>query len=502
MAAPEAITPHNPATTARALYYVLAIAFAIRLAVALWFPNVIAFDEIYQYLEPAHRLVFGQGFVPWEFQVGLRSWLIPLLLAGPMAVAHWLFADPLAGLVLIRGLLCLASLSIVWCAARWGERFYGIPGLWIAGLLAAAWPDLWLMAPHSLEEVLAADVLVPALYLIETTTPGHSLHRVGLAGFLLGLACVFRMQLAPAIALAGVVLCGRQPIRWGVALAAAALPVFLAGMLDWYSWGQPFRSFWLNIYINTNLGVTFGGFSPNPFDYYLHMLTLMWLWTLFLMAILIWRGAKLLPLSTAAALIILLSHSLIAHKEYRYIFPAITLLVPIAGVGLAGWLAGLRRSQTALPPRLVLMALLLAGPFCSPWLYYMLTAQVASFSIFEKIKQQSSGLVALNQPDYYFLPLDMLFIHNTLVMPLTLDGMARLQPGAIVSPADGFMPPDHYHLDYCEHQEANPFTLDRKADICVWLNDRLISQPPPAPLVNFYVPDAAKPFIIRDRLTN
>ncbi|MDR3521977.1 MAG: mannosyltransferase [Acidocella sp.] len=499
MAAAEALTPHHPSTAARALYSVLAIAFAIRLAVALWFPNVIAFDEVYQYLEPAHRLVFGQGFVPWEFQVGLRSWLIPLLLAGPMALAHWLFADPLAGLILIRCLLCLASLSIVWCAARWGERFYGIPGLWIAGLLAAAWPDLWLMAPHSLEEVLAADVLVPAFYIIETTAPRQALNRVGLAGFLLGLACVFRMQLAPAIALAGVVLCGRQPARWGVALASAALPVLLAGILDWYSWGQPFRSFWLNIYINTNLGVTFGG---NPFGYYLHMMTLMWLWTLFFMAILIWRGAKMLPLSGFAALIILLSHSFVVHKEYRFIFPAIALLVPIAGVGLAGWLTGLRQAQMARLPRLALMALLLAGPFCSPWLYYMLTAHTVSFSIFEKIKHQFSGLVALNQPDYYFLPLDMLFIHNTLVMPLTLEGMARLRPGAIVSPADGFAPPDHYHLDICEHQAANPFTQDRQADICVWLNDQTVSKPPPVPLINFYVPDVAKPFIVRDRLTN
>jgi hypothetical protein len=27
--------------------------------------------------EQAHRLVFGYGLVPWEFQLGMRSWLLP-----------------------------------------------------------------------------------------------------------------------------------------------------------------------------------------------------------------------------------------------------------------------------------------------------------------------------------------------------------------------------------------------------------------------------------------
>src|SRR6185369_14224273 len=44
-------------------------------------------DEVYQSLEQAHRLVFGFGFLPWEFDVGARSWVFPGLLAAPMALA-------------------------------------------------------------------------------------------------------------------------------------------------------------------------------------------------------------------------------------------------------------------------------------------------------------------------------------------------------------------------------------------------------------------------------
>ena len=45
-------------------------------------------DETIQYLEQAHRIVFGYGVVPWEFRYFIRSWLIPLLLVPPMALGE------------------------------------------------------------------------------------------------------------------------------------------------------------------------------------------------------------------------------------------------------------------------------------------------------------------------------------------------------------------------------------------------------------------------------
>ena len=39
-------------------------------------------DEIFQTLEPAHKLVFGKGITYWEFKVGARSWFLPGIIAG------------------------------------------------------------------------------------------------------------------------------------------------------------------------------------------------------------------------------------------------------------------------------------------------------------------------------------------------------------------------------------------------------------------------------------
>src|SRR3954465_10825248 len=44
-------------------------------------------DEIYQSIEPAHRVAFGYGLVSWEFRDGARSWLLPGLLSAVMKFA-------------------------------------------------------------------------------------------------------------------------------------------------------------------------------------------------------------------------------------------------------------------------------------------------------------------------------------------------------------------------------------------------------------------------------
>ena len=332
----------KPTPLAAPLMASLGAALAVRLFVVAVFPNTYAPDEIFQYLEQAHRLVFGQGVVPWEYQVGLRSWLIPLALALPMALAHWFTPAPLAGLMLIRVLLSVASLPIVWCATRWGGRFHGAAGAWTAGLLTAIWPDLWLMAPHPLEEALSADLLAPAIYFVEASRGQAGLRRVPTAALLLGLAFTLREQLAPAVAVAGIFLCGRDARRWSLAVSIAAIPVLCAGLLDWFTWGELYRSSWMNIRLNIGLGIASHYFDKTPPDYYVLNLLYDWLWSALFVACFAWLGARKLPVAGLAALATIAAHSLIAHKELRFIFPATALLVPLAGVGLAGACASWR----------------------------------------------------------------------------------------------------------------------------------------------------------------
>ncbi|MGH9580752.1 MAG: hypothetical protein ACRD2R_07155, partial [Terriglobales bacterium] len=65
-------SPPVTRATALALVGILGAAFALRLGAAQSFPNMLWPDEIYQTLEPAHRLAFGPGIIPWEFREGTR----------------------------------------------------------------------------------------------------------------------------------------------------------------------------------------------------------------------------------------------------------------------------------------------------------------------------------------------------------------------------------------------------------------------------------------------
>ena len=420
----------KPIRVSNPLAVSLSTALAIRLFICLTFPNYYAPDEIFQYIEQAHRLVFGQGVIPWEYQVGLRSWLIPLVLALPMALAHWFSPAPQAGLMLIRILLCFASLPIVWCATKWGERFYGAQGAWTAGLLTAVWPDLWLMAPHPLEEALSTDLLVPAIYLVEISRGRSNLRYVPQAGFLLGLAFALREQLAPAVAIAGIFLCGRNYRRWLLAVPIAAVPVICVGILDLFAWGEMFRSFRMNIYLNIELGVASHYFDSSPPTYYLLNLLYDWLWGALFVGYFAWLGARKLPVAGLAALATIAIHSCIAHKELRFIFPATGLIVPLAGVGLTEVYAHRTMLQKAM-----LTAGLLSGPYLSPVLYMMIPWQDSAFRLYSKLAAEHPCIVSIQTWDRGFLPIPPVFDEKTQFTGRTVNsGMSgQVEADAIVA---------------------------------------------------------------------
>ncbi|EGV65301.1 glycosylphosphatidylinositol anchor biosynthesis [Yamadazyma tenuis] len=58
------------------------VVLVVRLVNAFSISTFFQPDEFFQCLEPAHRLVFGYGYLTWEWQQGLRSSIHPLIYAG------------------------------------------------------------------------------------------------------------------------------------------------------------------------------------------------------------------------------------------------------------------------------------------------------------------------------------------------------------------------------------------------------------------------------------
>ncbi len=440
------------------LLFCLTLALALRLPVALFDNNFIAPDEIVQYFGQAHRLVYQHGPVPWEYQVGLRSWLIPGLLAAPIWAAKALGASPHAGLVLIWVLLSFLSLSIVWCAFQWGRIYHGIRGAWIAGGLAAIWPDLWIMAPHPLEEALAAYSLVPAAFFTTRARQSGASRHVLAAGFLLGLSFVLREQLAPAIAIIGIYLCGRTMKSWLIGVGAACLPVLLVGGLDWLTWGQPFRSFWLNIYLNAVLGVSSNAFGTSPAGFYLLRFMADWLWSAVAVLLFAWQGARALPMAAFAALAIITEHSLIPHKEFRFIFPAIALIVPLVGVGLAGSLPTLSEAR-----RRLVGLFLLSGPFITPFAAITLLAQTNASLLCRELAARHPCVVAVEVANSHFMPITPLFSTTDFTT-----AQSAAEADAIVAEKDVSGIPPGFVRQSCVNRDRI-FAGKHPIEICDWV---------------------------------
>ncbi|KAG0681647.1 glycosylphosphatidylinositol anchor biosynthesis [Pichia californica] len=67
---------------------------AWRLVNALTIRTFFQADEYWQVLEPAHKAIFGYGYLTWEWDYGLRSYLHPLLYMLPYWITKSLNLDP------------------------------------------------------------------------------------------------------------------------------------------------------------------------------------------------------------------------------------------------------------------------------------------------------------------------------------------------------------------------------------------------------------------------
>jgi hypothetical protein len=289
-------------------------------------------DEIFQYLEQAHRTAFGSGIVTWEYRYGMRSWLLPLALSVPMRLGEAI--APGTQLYLLLPNLCVAAVSLLVLPAAYAlgarlSRFHGF----VAMAVAATWYDIFFFGSHVLTEPLSAALILAASALLLRDASS----RKGLvaAGLLFGIASILRFHYLPAVGVMVLLACGAEwRRRWlplalgGAGAAAIGAAVDLAMGQGPYSW--IFSNFAQNVVADraSNYGVS-------PPLAYAQMLAFAWgaaLLPLLLLPIAVIRQYR--PLLAAAA-VNLLVHSLIGHKEYRFIFLSVAILVIVAAIGSA-----------------------------------------------------------------------------------------------------------------------------------------------------------------------
>lgn len=323
----------------------LLLAFIVRWTAAMAFPNMLWPDEFWQSLEQGHRLVFGHGLVPWEFIEGIRSWIFPAALGALMWVTAGLGSGSLGYLAATSGALCLLACVPVYVAFRWSRRRGAtLVAASVAALVPATWFELVYFAPKAFNEVVAAH-LFPLAVLVGSFGRAPRSRRLFGAGLIFGVIAGLRIHLGPALGVCALWLAGRRlregwlPLCAGTGLALAAF-----GIVDWVSWSSPWQSIWRNVWINVIEGKSHG-WGTEPWTFYLERFGDIWGAGLIPLALLVALGIRRAPLAFVAALTVVVTHSFLAHKEYRFVYPAVTLLVFVASQGAAallGWLRSVR----------------------------------------------------------------------------------------------------------------------------------------------------------------
>lgn len=309
------------------------IALLLRLAISIANPNILWPDEIFQSLEQAHRLAYGYGVVPWEFREGTRSWVLPGILAGVMRLTDWIGDGSSGYLIGVTIFLCLLSLLPVLIGFLWGYRTNGLVGAIITAIVCSVWFELIYFAPKALTEVLAAHFLLAGVYL-GVYSNSHKRSQLFFAGCLCGTTIALRIHLLPAVIVAAVFICRRDRRKWLHLITGILLPILVFGLVDAFTWSYPFQSLWKNAWVNVVEDKS-SQFGVSPWYGYVFPIIKNWSLAVVPMALLAFLGARRSPILAWIAIVILLTHSAIAHKEYRFIYPAILIAIVLAGLGCA-----------------------------------------------------------------------------------------------------------------------------------------------------------------------
>ncbi len=389
----------------------------------------------------------------WDFRSGIRSWLIPELLSGPMALGHALVPDGTLHLLVVRLTLTALSLVIVGAATALGLRLSKLHGA-MAGLVAGTWFELVYFAPRALSEPIGFAALMGAVWLlVARRDPGP--RQFALAGLLMGLCFVARIQYAPALFVLAAFTARRDWRGAWLPLVAGGLGGLAADAAANLAMGAvPFRWMIEAVRINVIEGRA-NAFGVMPPFWYLGRIGSYWLVAAIPILLLARLGARRYPVLLWMALVHLGFHSLIAHKEYRFVLLSTALTVILAAIGTGDALRRVPRQRLARAAAGAGLAWVAAsivlsfGPFRPNW---TMEADLAAALDRAGRPRQTCGLAVTYEPRDTVTAAYALYRRDTPLYLVPARETARYASAydVIVTASTNFATlPKGYRVEYC-----------------------------------------------------
>ena len=327
----------------------LLVAAVLRLLAAIFSQGFLASDDHHVVIAAADRIASGAG-LPTAYA---RSAVLPGAIAGIMIVGRFLgIQDPGSQLLLVRLIQAAYSLLVVYFVYRILEQTLGPDSAQLGGLLAAVFYVMPVTSVHQLEEsVCQVPLLAAYWWWIRSETAISRLPSAGwgaLAGIAAGLALILRFPLIGFLAaFVALVLIRPAPTRLQGKLAllgGLALVIVLQGYsnaLINHEWWFSFTHRLGAMLHPRRMALDAGDYpSAPPWHYLLTLLAALIPPASVLLLAAAVKGAsrRAFRLLGIATLTFLVSHSIIANKQERFLLPVLPMLFVLIVAGLP-WLA-------------------------------------------------------------------------------------------------------------------------------------------------------------------
>ena len=288
-------------------------------------------DEIFQTLEPAHKLVFGRGITYWEFKVGARSWFFPGILAGVYKILDVIgVRDPLSiniGIKIFLSIFSSLAVSVLYLLFR----KHSVPKkeAFLFTLPVAVSYLLSYISVRTLTESASLPFMVFAVYFASNYIENERIKGLisafaaaGIAYMIRFQTCIFSFGLALALFLTA-----KKRFQASLIFGLGFLGMMLIqGILDIFTWGSFFKS--LITYLDYNIlrGVA-DKHGVYPWHFYLadifrtmHPVTWISAVLMMIIGVVDFKKNRQIFLFFFPFLFFFIGHSAIGHKEPRFVF--------------------------------------------------------------------------------------------------------------------------------------------------------------------------------------
>lgn len=341
---------------------------AVRLFNSLSIATFFQPDEYYQSIEPAHVLVFGYGFMPWEFRHAIRGANHTILFAIPFAVLKLLGLDHPNAIVLVPKLIGALQAALAdWYTIRFVKEHWPGTRDWIV-LITLLSPWNFYASTRTFSNSLETTFTAAALFYwpfidedlkTDEQFMGYVLQLIRSFTFI-GLATLLRPTTVLFWVVPSIVQLRRRAYTFVFEGALAAWVVLMYNLIvDSFFYDKLTLSAWNFLKFNLTGNASFYG--VNQWHYYISQGVPMLLMSLLPPAVIgtlqrraTWHRQQFLGMVGVT----IGAYSLLAHKEARFIQPLQPILLGFATAGTS-WLWA-RRARAGILVKLLLTLILLA----------------------------------------------------------------------------------------------------------------------------------------------